>query len=212
MRPMRISRSVCLGIAAVVTALSLTACSDDGPGDSDDSTSDAGEESSGGSLFGGGSDDEAMEEVEGTGAEEDTSGELLEIGGTASVGAWDVTVTEVETDATEILGKSAYYNEDASGQYLLVTYEATYTGSERMGDVDVDLTWSLTGADSQVYESTYATTPAEDESWPSEARAGGTVRQQAVFDLPPEQADGGILTVESYDDELNLLFADFQLD
>lgn len=140
-----------------------------------------------------------------------TSAEPSAIGELGSVGDWEVRVTEVDEDATDLLTKPKYYNSAPAGQYVLVTFEATYVGDDRSADTLFDLTWTLTTADQQVHEASGATTPADDESWPTEARSGGTITGQAVFDVDPAQLAGALVTVESYDDEGGEEYVDFAL-
>lgn len=131
------------------------------------------------------------------------------VGDTVSVGAWDVRVLDVALDANSAIAEANEFNETAAGRYLLVTYEATYTGPDRIGDSLIDLTWSFTTTDAQVNEQSYVVTPADDA--PTEARQGGTITGDVAFDLPPELVTGGTLTVESYDDDFDLVYADFRL-
>ena len=57
-----------------------------------------------------------------------------------SVGDWDVRVTDVAFDADAAIMKANEFNESPAGRYVLVSYEATYTGSERIGDSFMNLT------------------------------------------------------------------------
>lgn len=123
----------------------------------------------------------------------------------------DVKVTKVVLDAAAQIRAANSFNDRPKGQYVLVTYAATYTGPERTADIESDLTWSFTTADSQVNDQAYEVTQADDEKWPTEARSGGTVRGQTVFDLPTGLIEGGILTVEGYDEDFDTVYADFQM-
>lgn len=133
------------------------------------------------------------------------------IGTTGTVGEWEVSVTEVDEDANALLAKPKYYNSAPDGQFVLVTFEATYVGADRTADIQFDLSWTLTTTDQQVHEQADPTTPADHESWPTEARSGGTVMGQAVFDVDPSQLVGALVTVEGYDDEGNEVYVDFTL-
>ncbi|WP_322937864.1 nuclear transport factor 2 family protein [Nocardioides bizhenqiangii] len=134
-----------------------------------------------------------------------------QIGEKVSVGPWDIKVTKVVKNANEILANPNFYNDKPRDQYVLVTYAATYTGTERTADVTFDLTWSFTSSTSKVFDSAYQTTPADAQEWPYEARAGGTVEQQVVFDIPADTINGGILTVEADDENFNTVYADFPI-
>jgi len=134
-----------------------------------------------------------------------------QVGDLVEVGSWDIRVTKVQTNADEIIEHANSFNDKARGQYVLVTYKATYTGSERTADVTNDLSWSFTSADSRVFDGASQVTPADNQEWPYEARNGGTVQQQEVFDIPAGQIKGGILTVEAYDENYDTIYADFPI-
>jgi hypothetical protein len=136
---------------------------------------------------------------------------MPKLGDLVTVGDWDVKITKVVLDAEAQMRAANQFNDRPKGQYVLVTYEATYTGPERTADAWMDLTWSFTTTDSQVNEPASGVTPADNEEWPSEARSGGTVRGQEVWDLPKKLIKGGILTVEGYDEGFNTVYADFAL-
>lgn len=131
------------------------------------------------------------------------------IGDTVEVGDWQVKVTKVQLDAAEVIHKANQFNDRPKGNYVLVTYEGTYIGSERSADVWADLTWTFTTTDSQVHETSSQVTPFENQELPTEARAGGTVQHQVVFDLDPKLIQGGTLTVEGYDENYDTVYADF---
>lgn len=135
----------------------------------------------------------------------------LSLGESGVVGDWEVSVTEVDDDATALLTKPRFYNEAPLADYVLVTFEATYVGPERSAYVESDLTWTLTGTDQQVHEESDATSVADDESWPTEARPGGTVTGQAVFDLDPAQLADALVSAESYTDDGDEVYVDFAL-
>ena len=52
-------------------------------------------------------------------------------------------------------------------------------------------------------------TPADNQEWPTQARKGGTIKGQTLFDLTPGTIKGGTVTVEGYDDSFETVFADF---
>lgn len=143
-------------------------------------------------------------------AEEPTD-ETASLGDTVEVGDWSVKVTEVVKNADAVLANRDYYNDKPKGQFVLVTYEATYSGPERTADTFADLTWTLTTNDHKVWDTAYATTPADDQEWTSEARKGGMVKQQAVFDVNAQTLPQSILSVEGYDTNFDSVFADFKV-
>jgi hypothetical protein len=132
-----------------------------------------------------------------------------QLGDVVTVGDWDVKVTDMNLDATSEMNAANMFNDRARRQYVLITYEATYTGRERTADAWMDLTWSFTTSDAQIHDTASGVTPADNQSWPTEARTGGTVRGQEVFDLSNKLIEGGILTVESYDNDFDTVYADF---
>jgi len=133
------------------------------------------------------------------------------VGELVSVGSWDIRVTKVVKNGDEIIEQANEFNDPPRGQFVLITFEATYTGSERTADAWADLTWSFTSADNKVSQTASAVTPADNQEWPEEARPGGTVRQQEVFDIPADQISGGIITVEAYDENYDTVYADFSI-
>jgi hypothetical protein len=133
------------------------------------------------------------------------------IGDLVTVGDWDVKVTKVVLDAVAQIRAANQFNDRAKGQYVLVTYAATYNGPERSADAFIDLTWTFTTSDQQVNNEASEVTQADNEEWPTEARSGGTVKGQVVFDLPTRLIKGGILTVEGYDENFDTVYADFPM-
>ena len=160
-------------------------------------------------------DDETDEEEdeESTDPGEETSeapAEPTAIGTPATLGSWTVTVTDVDEDAGQEIEKANEFNEPATHQYLMVTFTATYNGTERSADADSDLQWSLTGSDAVVLDPASVVTPYENQSEPTEVRAGGTVELQVPFDADPALVTGGLLTVSSWSSEADE-YVDFQL-
>jgi hypothetical protein len=140
-------------------------------------------------------------------------GSLATVGDTVQVGAWSVTVTEFAKNANQVIAANDEYNEKPKHQYMLVSYEAVYSGAERTADVMLDLTWSLTGNNAKVLDPTTSQmTPADSnqEDWITEVRSGGTAEWQVLFDMDPALLDDGILTVEGTDEETwETVYADF---
>jgi hypothetical protein len=159
-------------------------------------------------------DDEGADATEEPIEEETTAeapAEPSSIGEQVTVGDWTITVTDVEENADQTIEKANEFNDPARGQYVLVTYAATYTGGERSADIQWDLTWSFTGTDAKVLDEADAVTPFENEGRPTEARTGGTIDGQAVFDVDPGVYEGGLLSVETYSADGEEEYVDFQL-
>jgi len=131
------------------------------------------------------------------------------IGDTVQVGDWQVKVVKIDRDAAAAMEQANQFNDKAKGQYFLVTYAATYTGTERTADIQSDLSWTFTTTDNIIHDEAIEVTPADSDSWPTAARKGGTIKFQTVFDLVPSKITGGTLTVEGYDADYNEVYADF---
>ena len=123
------------------------------------------------------------------------------LGSTVSVGDWQVTVTKVTKNANSAIHHANEFNDKPSGQYVLVEYTAKYVGDDRKKDASYYLEWSFTDSTETVIDPASVVTPADDKDKPTEARKGGTVSLDVVFDINPKKFDGGILSVEDYDSE-----------
>lgn len=135
--------------------------------------------------------------------------ETAKIGDTVAVGDWDVKVTKVQLNANDVMRHANMFNDKPKGQYVLVTYQATYKGNERTADTMVDLQWTYTTTDHQVHQTAAAVTPGDNQEWPTQARKGGTVKQQVSFDLAPAKIKGGTLSVQGYTKDFDEVYADF---
>jgi hypothetical protein len=160
-------------------------------------------------------DDETDEEddEESTDPSEETSeppAEPTAIGAPATLGSWTITVTDVDENAGQEIEAANEFNDPAQHQYLMVTFTATYNGTERTADAVSDLQWSLTGSDAVVLDPASAVTPYENQSKPTEVRTGGTVEWQVPFDADPALVTGGLLTVASWTGSSDE-YIDFQL-
>jgi hypothetical protein len=123
---------------------------------------------------------------------------VLKIGQKATVGDWIVTLTAVNKNANRVIANANQFNSEPKGRYVLVTFTAKYQGSERIGNAGSDLTWSLTDTQSTVNDSAFAVTPADKNDWPDEARRGGTIRGQEVFDVPKNRINGSLVSVKAF--------------
>lgn len=154
----------------------------------------------------------------GTGTADDSSREdaadsgstVLEgaIGDDLELGDWTLRIDTVSKDADAELAETWEANEAPKGRYVLVTFEATYRGSERMGDIG-SVIWKLTDSTQQVHDTTWTvTTPGEVAGWATQVRAGGTLRRQVAFDVDPVLLDDAILSVETVDGAFDSHVAD----
>jgi hypothetical protein len=131
------------------------------------------------------------------------------VGDEVDLGNWSVTVTDVQLNADKILMQPDFYNQKPKGQYVLATYKATYTGTERSADVIIDLSWSFTTTDNVIHEVAYQTTPGDEN--PDGTRTGGTLTKDVEFDLKPDLIKGGVLSVSTYDANFDEVYADFPI-
>lgn len=134
------------------------------------------------------------------GQAQDGEGQLstVTVGEEFAVGDWTVTVTEVVTNANDAIAAANEFNEQPQGQYVLVSYDATYGGNEPTADAWAELFFSFAGGDDVIYETTAAVTPRDAESAPTQVRPGGTVSLDAAFDVPSEAIEGGSVLVGGF--------------
>lgn len=202
----RITKSLLGAVAVATIAISMTACDEKAAEVSskkDDTSKVVVEEAP--------ADEEVVEEAPVEETEEvEPADTTAVVGDTVEIGDWSVKVTEVALNANDAIHRANQFNEKPKGQYVLVTYDATYNGAERIGNV-WDLSWSLTGNDNKINDTASVVNQADNESWPYEARKGGTVTGQAVFDVKADLLTGAILSVEGYDENFDSTFADFAL-
>ena len=161
--------------------------------------------SSGGSVSAPASEEPSAEVTE----EESQIPTSFKVGDTAKVGDWEVTVTKVSKPTTKQVKAWNQFNDKAKGQYVRADYKAKYVGSERTADVNSDLTWKFGGNDGQVYDQAFIVTSSDGQDAPTEARPGGTLKLDVIFDVPAKAIKGGVITVEGYDENFDKQFADF---
>jgi hypothetical protein len=131
----------------------------------------------------------------------------MKVGDTASVDGWKVTVTVTQNVSNSTARHWNSFNDKAeNGSFVLVDYKATYAGDERKADAMFDLTWTFGGTDGVVYDSASVVTEADNKSWPTEARKGGSIKSQVIFDVPRKVVPKGLVSVEGFEE-----FADFTL-
>lgn len=126
-----------------------------------------------------------------------------ELGDTADVGDYSVTITEVQLDAIDAIKAANEFNDDPTGQYVLASVDVTYNGSEE-GDAWLDLQVKLAGSDARIYDtsSCMAVTPNSPMDVPT-LTAGGTGAFDVCFDVPVDALDNPQIYVEesmSFDD------------
>ncbi|GHD05321.1 hypothetical protein [Zhihengliuella salsuginis] len=144
--------------------------------------------------------DDAIEQAE-TGEraasddEQEAAAGALAVGEAAEVGAYAVTVNQIDLDASDSLADASEYYTAPVGQPVLVDLTATYQGAEE-GTVWIDLQVELLGADSKVYSTTTCESALKEDSMGQPGLSqGGTTDYQVCFDVPAEAADGATVRV-----------------
>jgi hypothetical protein len=134
--------------------------------------------------------------------------ETAHLGDTVQVGDWAVKVTAVNLNADTVIHQANEFNSKPKDRYVMLTYTAKYSGTERTGDPMMDLTWTATTPDHQVHDEASEVTPFDTAGVPSETRPGGTLKRQVVFDLPAQVIPTSLVSVSNMmgDD-----YADFAL-
>ncbi|MBP3037463.1 hypothetical protein J2M53_14530 [Arthrobacter sp. zg-ZUI100] len=125
--------------------------------------------------------------------------EVLELGSSGKVGEYSVTVTGVDTDATETILAISPFNKAPQGQYVLVDVSATYVGNGE-GDPWMDLRIKFTGADARQYDAgdCFERLDQGAHTVPT-LETGGAAEFQVCIDIPPEAlADAEIFVQEKY--------------
>lgn len=127
-----------------------------------------------------------------------TRGNPHPIGETIAVGDWDITVTNVEADATaEVLAENSLNEAPVDGrQFFMVGIEAAYSGT--MSDVlFASTSFSTVGPLAVAYtgEDTCGVVPGEILVF-SEVFPGGTVAGNLCWSVRNEDADGLVLYVQ----------------
>lgn len=129
--------------------------------------------------------------------------DALSIGAEADLADYTVSVTEVQLNANDAIRQANEFNDDPTGQYVLVNLAVTYTGDDE-GDPWLDLSVELAGSDSRIYDSSscWAVTPNPVMDLPT-LTAGGTAEFDICFDVPADALQDPQIYVEeslSFDD------------
>ena len=140
-----------------------------------------------------------------TGATTSTTGKSSDVGtkdnpvpvGTAQqVGDWAVTVVKYTPDATAaVLEANEFNDKPAAGEtYVLVAVTAKYIGKES-GTFWMDVSTKFLGKSGNTFDSPMASAP-KPISAAGEAFPGASVSGNLLFQVPTDQATGGLLIVE----------------
>ena len=112
-------------------------------------------------------------------------GEWASLGEEVSLGDWDVVVTKVARNANEAIADADWDNDEPNGQFVLVTYQATYNGPDRSADVEEWTWWSFVGSDNVAYGESFEETPLEAQGlYALDIGRGETVTDQAAVRRP----------------------------
>lgn len=122
------------------------------------------------------------------------------IGATARIGDWEVTITDVDLDATAVVLEENQFNDrPADGRsFVLWSIEATYNGDDS-GTAWIDLNWKVVGAAGNSFGSgmddSCGVVP-DDLFNKGETFPGGVVTGNVCVSAETEQLDGGTILVE----------------
>ena len=122
------------------------------------------------------------------------------IGATARIGDWEVTITDVDLDATEVVLEENQFNDGpADGRsFVLWSIEATYNGDDS-GTAWIDLNWKVVGAAGNSFGSgmddSCGVVP-DDLFSKGETFPGGVVTGNVCVSAETDQLDGGTILVE----------------
>jgi hypothetical protein len=195
-----------LAIVIAMSGVVLAGC-DVGPADgaggtiagSDASTNGSQQSSGSGATDDGGtSSGGATQESDATAL--GTRGNPAPIGATASIGDWDVTITNVDRDATaRVLEANMFNDEPVEGRsFVLWEVEAIYTGTES-ATAWIDLNWKIVGAAGNSFGSgmdDYCGVIPNSINDKGETFPGAVVTGNVCIAAESAQVDGGTILVE----------------
>jgi hypothetical protein len=125
------------------------------------------------------------------------------VGSAGQTGAYLVTVTGANRDATsQVIEMDAWNEEPANGnRFVLMTVTTTYFG-EHMGNPVMDLSFVGVGQDGTEYSTVadYCGVVVNDEMSAGQLFPGGSVASNLCWQVPAEEADMFLLRVTSYGD------------
>lgn len=127
------------------------------------------------------------------------AGDALELGSSANVGEYSVTVTGVDTDATERILAISPYNQAPQDQFVLVDVSVTYLGNGE-GDPWADLRIKFTGADARQYDANACIERLDKGAYNVPTlETGGAGEFQVCMDVPAVAlADAEVFVEEEY--------------
>lgn len=120
----------------------------------------------------------------------------FEVGQTATTGDYSVTVTGVDTNANDVVAQANMFNQEPTGQYVLVDVAVTYNGSAT-GTPWVDLDWTYLGTDARDYDPALCAMEGTAMNQP-DLRTGGTASYKMCFDVPAAAVSGGAVEAKEF--------------
>lgn len=120
----------------------------------------------------------------------------IPVGQEAVVGAWEVRITDVLTDATQVILDENMFNEppESDARYVLITLDATYVG-EVASTFWIDILCTFVGDEGDTFSlaSVVPPTPITDTA---EVATGGAVSGNVVFAVASKEIAGGTLMLQ----------------
>lgn len=145
--------------------------------------------------------EEPTEEPEEDEAEVGTRENPLPLGERATLGDYEVAVTAVNLDATDVVMDANEFNEaPAEGNtFVLVTLAGTFLGEENPeGNPGFDLSAVIVGSDARQYADFDSLAVPPNPLYDSPTlEAGGQFEGNALIEMPTEALDGAALFVEA---------------
>lgn len=120
---------------------------------------------------------------------------ILPLGADAEVGDYTVAVSSVQLDATEAILGYSQANQPPDGQYVLVTLDVVYNGSDE-GDPWLDLNPKFVGSDNRQYDQAACLLDLQGSSLPT-LENGGAAQYEVCMDVPAEALPGKRILIEN---------------
>ena len=122
--------------------------------------------------------------------------DVVPLGVPAQVGDYEVSVDSVELDGNATVAGANEFNEEPTGQYVVIQVTATYTGTEE-GMPGWDLSAIFHGTDSRQYSDSECSEVLPDDAMDAPTlNSGGSDTFQFCMDVPPTAITGGQLSIE----------------
>ena len=120
---------------------------------------------------------------------------ILQLGTEAEVGDYAVAVSSVQLDATDAILGFNEFNQSPEGQYVLVTLDVVYNGTEE-GDPWLDLNPKFVGSDNRQYDQASCLLDLQGSSLPT-LENGGAAQYEVCMDVPAAALPGKRILIEN---------------